>query len=404
MSDKVNFAWPVSSEHSIVLQHFTSKTESIMDKLAGRRIIIFGAGIRGCTLASILEQRGQRDILFCDNNPEKQGNRINEHDIVSLNETLSFGNSRIYLVSPENSNSMCQQLEHIGLVESKDYFSFDVSAYDIYVSEYLRQLSNHILIIGDCAFTHIAFIDKCLDSLGDMLKSHYGSNHCKVLGMHGMGWRAYYHIVKSMLARGEKPVQLVVLLALEALTSKAHLMPRTQHSQLIQKLAAAIGNADSELSEYAQLTEERFNRFQIESFASANSAKNEPSEKLFMKMNYLFSIKDTSEGVIYLIKTVKLMNECNVPIVFYIPPVNYMQGEKYFGDEFNRKYKENFEKLFSFLNRELLEYHVADASHLLDSNEFAATNTIDETSNYSGRRKQVRFLTEHEEIRSALAI
>ena len=392
MSDKINFAWPVTSEHAIIYQHFLSKVESINDTLKDKRITVFGAGIRGCSILYILEQRGYKNIVFCDNNPEKQGNLINSYDIISFDEALRFESNQIFLVSPENSESMSYQLVTAGLQEGTDWVSFSISAYDAYVSEYLRPVTDHILVLGDCAFTHIALSDDITDSMEDMLKEQYGKNRCKVLAMHGIGLQAQYHIIHSLLDKGERPSILVLLTVMEVLTPKAHLMPRAQHPTLINRLAYLAKNTDTSFAEYAGLAEERFNRFQVESFASSDTAKEEASEKLFMKMNYLFKIREQTEGVVYLKKIIQMLNTDGIPIVLYIPPVNYIQGEKFFGPDFKSNYMENFIKLHGFLENEHLLYNIADASFLLNEDEFAASNTIDETSNFTGRSKLLRFL------------
>ena len=45
--EKINFAWPVTSENSLVLDYLFSETRKIQESLKDRRIVIFGAGIRG---------------------------------------------------------------------------------------------------------------------------------------------------------------------------------------------------------------------------------------------------------------------------------------------------------------------------------------------------------------------
>lgn len=402
MREKINFAWPVTSENAVVYKGFQSKVEHMKEILNSRRIIIFGAGIRGCCLLHILEQHGYKNIVFCDNNMEKQGNLINDYDIISLEKALSGEYEKAFLISPENSDAMGKQLTESGLQEGIDWFSFDVSAYDSYLSEYIRPVTNHVLIMGDCAFSHIALTDKRTDSLGDMIKMELGENRCKVLAMHGFGQQAYYHIIRALLDRGEHPLTLLLLLVMEVLTPKAHIMPRTQHPSLIRSLVNVTQHPRVAFSEYAKLTEERFNRFQVESFASFQESSCNANERLYMKMNYLFKIREETEGIVYLKKTIRLLNDNNIPIVLYIPPVNYMQGKRFFGKDFMTKYVQNFKKLYGFLDAENLEYSVADASFLLSENEFAAANTIDETSNYAGRIKLLNFINNLQLFRPSL--
>lgn len=399
MSEKVNFAWPVTSENALVYQHFQSEVDRLADILVVNRIVVFGAGIRGCCLLEILEKKGFVNIVFCDNNPEKQGNLINHYDILSLEAVLDYSNDQVFLIAPENSQSMSEQLNHAGLKEDQDWFSFDISVYDAYIAEYHRTASNPLLVMGDCAFSHISLNDENTDPLGNMIKAQLGSERCKVLAMHGIGHQANYHIINALLDQGERPSSVLLLTVLEVLTSKAHIMPRTQHPTLIQNLANTVKNPRESFIDYAKLTEERFNRFQVESFAlSTNTSKSadDTSEKLFMKMNYLFKLREETEGVVYLKKIIRLFNELDIPITLYIPPVNYEQGARYFSSDFKTQYEANFGKLFQYLDNDDLKYSVIDASYLLNDIDFAAANTIDETSNYIGRKKQLSFLSRFE--------
>jgi hypothetical protein len=224
MSEKINFAWPVTSENAAIYHHLTAGIERLRDTLSAKRIVIFGAGIRGCCLMHILERHGLNNIVFCDNNPEKQGNLINGYDIITLGEALGYEGGQTILVSPEDSGAMSRQLTEAGLKEGKDWFSFEISAYDTYVSEYRRPVAGHMLVLGDCAFTHISLDDEMTVPLGDMIKVRLGENRCKVLAMHGIGQQAYYHIIRSLLDKGERPVLVVLLLVVEVLAPKAHLM------------------------------------------------------------------------------------------------------------------------------------------------------------------------------------
>jgi hypothetical protein len=246
--------------------------------------------------------------------------------------------------------------------------------------------------VGDCAFSHIALKDRNKTPLGDMIKDHLGKENCKVLSMHGMGQRAFYNIIKALLNRGEYPKLSVLETVPEVLTSKAHIMPRTQHSGLFSKLLSVISNPSSELAEYEQLTRERFERFQVETYAHYSETDNGNVAKLYMKMNYMFTLNDKSENVIYLIKNIQLLNGIGIPVILYIPPVNYIQGEIYWGKEFTEKYKKIFDDLWSILKG--LKYSVLDSGFLLEHDSFADFNTIDETANIKGRLKLMDFFIE----------
>ena len=399
LKEKINFAWPVTSENSTILKQFLSETLRIKEILKGKRIVIFGAGIRGCCLLAILQKQGYDSFIFCDNNTEKQGNLIGRYDIVSIETVLDFPGEQVFLISPEDGSRINRQLEEAGLRENEDWFSFSLSAYDSYVAEYIRPIKDYLLVMGDCAFTHISLDDDNTDSLGSMIRDRVGSERCKLLDMHGMGQQAYYHIARSLIDRGERPTMFLLLLMIETMAAKVPIMPRTQHPSLIKAVVAVSGNSRQDFLDYAEIAQERFDRFQTEAFAAYDSSLGQESEKLYMNINYLFNFRENSEGVTYIKKTIEMMNEEGIPVVLYVPPVNFFQGERLFGADFKNRYETNFKKLYSALNADGLKYEVVDASYLLALDDFAAPNTIDETCKYSGRIKLMKFLGEFEPLR-----
>lgn len=398
MGEKMNYAWPVTSENAVVYHCFLKKIECVKELLQGKRIVIFGAGIRGCCLLKILEGFGFQDIVFVDNNTEKQNNRINQYDILPFEEVQGTEN-QVFLVTPEGAYKIYEQLNAAGLKEDRDWISFSVSAYQQYIQEYKRPIQDYLLVMGDCAFTHIALEDENFDSLGTMIRNRVGAQRCKVLDMHGMGQQAYYHIAKSLIERGERPEAFLLLLMIETMAPKVPIMPRTQHPELIRELVNLSENPNSEFAAYADLARERFDRFQVEAFASFDDKTSQKNEKLYMQVNYLFRYRETTEGVVYLKKTIHMMNEACIPVVLYVPPVNCWQGEKLFGPEFKTDYESNFKKLYASLDQEGLRYQVVDASYLLELADFAAPNTIDETCKFSGRKKIMEYLGEVEVLK-----
>ena len=402
MNEKINFSWPVTSENAVVLKFFLSKILDIKEALQDKRIVIFGSGIRGCCLQVILQKQGFSNFVFCDNNPKKQGNCIDSYDILSFDDALAFDMEQVFLLSPEDSGKMSEQLMNAGLKEGVDWFSFSVSAYDSYTKEYIRPISDHLLVMGDCAFTHVALSDKNMDALGTMIKGGAGADRCKVLDMHGMGQQAYYHIARSLIDSSERPSVFLLLLMIETMAPKVPIMPRTQHPTLIKSLVRVAKNPNQAFIDYADLAQERFDRFQVEAFTAFDSTAGQQSEKLYMEINYLYKFRETTEGVEYLKKTIRMMNDENIPVVLYVPPVNCAQGEHLFGVDFKSRYEVNFKKLYDVLDKEELQYEVVDASYILDTSDFAAPNTIDETSNFSGRSKLLNYLGQNSKLKQYL--
>ncbi len=296
----------------------------------------------------------------------------------------------MFLVPIENNEIVINQLEEAGLEENIGFLNLDFDLYDDYLREFLRPAVNHVVIFGDCAFSHVSICDKDKHSLADMIKEKHGEEKCKSLVMHGMGTRSFYHIFRALLRRNEKPRKVLFEVTPMMLAPKAYLMPRTQHPALIGKILSATKEPGADLIEYASLTQERFNKLRSESAVSFQESKNDDIIKLYMKMNYMHTIKEDNERIVYLKKLIEELNTIGIPVSLYIPPVNYKYGEKLLGGDFTVYYKEMFSSLWGFLDG--LNYDALDASFLLDEIDFSLENNHDETANYAGRLKLLNFL------------
>ena len=85
-------------------------------------------------------------------------------------------------------------------------------------------------------------------------------------------------------------------------------------SELIKALVELSENPDPDFVAYSHLTQERFDHFQVEAFASFDDKASQRNEKLYMQVNYLFRYRETTEGVLYLKKTIHMMNEAGIPV------------------------------------------------------------------------------------------
>jgi len=99
MGNEINFAWPVTTVCKYDLRAFENFLQQYGGLLKGKKIVIFGAGIRGTQYSLFLKRFGYRDILFTDNNMEKVGGRINEFPIIPADEVAGMKNEIVILVS-----------------------------------------------------------------------------------------------------------------------------------------------------------------------------------------------------------------------------------------------------------------------------------------------------------------
>lgn len=387
MDEHKNFAWPVTTIGKYDYDALHMCIAEYREKFLNKRIVIFGAGIRGTSFSLMLKNEGYDDIVFTDNNEEKVGNFINEYPIIPYKEVEKLIGQAVVVISVENGYVLMEQLEKSGFVENENYFFIDNHLNEAFVKEFLRKGNFDTLVMGDCGFTDISIKDKDYRSISDLLVEKLGKDYVKILAIHAMGMRAFYNIFKAHINHICVPRKLLVMANFETFTGKQHLLPRSQHTKLIHMISQAVENSEDELREYADVTEERFSNLKMDYFTSSTSfvgvhAK-ERNDRIVIKMNYMYSLNRENECIVYLEKLLDLCKQRKINVVVFIPPANYMYAEKLYGDKFTKSYDDNVNSLKKILKE--YDCSILDMSYSLTDRQFADTHTIDETANFEGR-------------------
>lgn len=390
MLEKRNFAWPITAINKydyLLMERFI---DMYRDFLKSKKIIIFGAGIRGTEISIILKDIYHEDILFVDNNKEKWGGYIDDYPIISPEEMLKINTNRVILISTEEYVAIEDQLESYGLVKGKDYFCLHNNQYEMFVDEFSLKNDYSTLIMGDCMFEMIAFDDKQKDSLAEIISDKMGPSNVKLLTMHGMNMLGFYHIMVEQCKQINKPKIFVVMINFETLTGKQHLLPRSQHTKLIDMINTMIQNDSIEFSEYKDLTKSRVENVNAEFFTTNKYTTNnkgninEKASKLFLKLNYMYNLDLNIEPVRYFVKIIDFCIENNIKLIPFVPPVNYQLGIELFDDKFEECYSRNLEALKLLISEKGFE--LLDLSHIITKAYFSHSSTPDETVNYEGRQ------------------
>lgn len=403
MLEKRNFAWPITAINKydyLLMERFI---DMYRDFLKSKKIIIFGAGIRGTEISIILKDIYHEDILFVDNNKEKWGGYIDGYLIISPEEMLKINTNRVILISTEEYVAIEDQLKSYGLVKGADYFCLHNNQYEMFVDEFALKNDYSTLIMGDCMFEMIAFDDKQKDSLAEIISDKMGSSNVKLLTMHGMNMLGFYHIMVEQCKQINKPKIFVVMINFETLTGKQHLLPRSQHTKLIEMINTMIRNDSSEFSEYKDLTKSRVENVNAEFFTTNKYTTNnkgninEKASKLFLKLNYMYNLDLNIEPVRYFVKIIDFCIENNIKLIPFVPPVNYQLGIELFDNKFEECYSRNLEALKLLISEKGFE--LLDLSHIITKAYFSHSSTPDETVNYEGRQivadKIVNKINEH---------
>ncbi len=402
MSNEVkDFAWPVTA---ISKENYAAIMECVKehDELFSQKtIIIFGAGIRGAEIAVILKCEGYSNLLFTDNNFDKWDGVIDGIPIISVDEALSKREEAVYLISVEEGEPIYRQLEKNGLIFGRDFFFPKPNLYQRFIDEFKRDMHNEILVMGDCMFEVIAFDDKKKDSLSEIMQQKLGCENVKHLTMHGMGLPTFYHMLRAQINNGMIPRILVVMLNFETLTGKQHLLPRSQHTELVNQVVAISDDPTGELKEYEKVVAERVKNVQAEffttnKFSSIKTANNkrgrisDNASKVFFKLNYLYKLNPEMESIQYLKKIMKLAHEKGFKLLPFVPPVNYERGTELFENRFEEDYNHNLNILKGIVDDG--GFSLLDLSHICTKELFAHVTTPDETTNYLGRERIADYI------------
>lgn len=396
MSTGKNFAWPITSINKAsydLVKNFVSENKQDIEN---KNFILFGAGIRGTELATILKDLGVKNFVFVDNNEEKWGGNIDGNEIfppAHLNENIS---QNLVLITTEESSSMQKQIEELGYFKEKNYFTLENNHYQEFVNSFSNFDNKELLVMGDCFFETISFDDTKRVSLAEYVGNESNDIDTSVLAIHGMNLCAFYHVYRLLVCNNKMPDYFCVMLNFEALTGKQHLLPRSQHHTLMKMIEDNLNDKDEIFSSYVELTKERVTQITSDFFTGNTTKSNENGKistqvsKLFFKMYYLYDLKLDIEPLVAFNNILSLAKEKNITVIPFVPPVNYILGQEIFGDFFEERYEKNLQKLKNITTD--YGFSLLDLSHISLPNEFAHTSTPDETMNEIGREKVAKAI------------
>ena len=130
--------WPLKTAQKEILKAFDQFVIENKSFLENKKLLVWGASVRGTLLGMILEKKGLIDFLYIDNDERKWGNHINGHSILNPNEVRNQLQNTFILIPVEYPEEICKQLYSWGLKED----SFAVIKSNIeksYTEEFFRQ-------------------------------------------------------------------------------------------------------------------------------------------------------------------------------------------------------------------------------------------------------------------------
>ena len=400
-SNGLNYAWPITSVNALDYDAFKKWIEEHRVMLVEKEVIIFGAGIRGTSFLKFFENEGVNNIVFTDNNKKKVGGHIDGSPIISIDDAYGRvrSNRSIIVVSTENCNDIVAQIKKQDFLENRDFYTISTNEYNAYVDEFLREYDCKYLFMGDCEYSNISLHDIDRRNLAEMIRDEFGFALTKILAIHGMHLRSQYHIFEQQIRMEQIPKHLFLMVNLDTLTGKQHLLPRSQHSILLNMIWEACGK-NEQFGDYVRIAAEREKNIKAEFLIKGRNSTNEALIKAqhtnYFRLNYMYKMKSDVEGVVYLRKFAMLCEEKGIKFIPFIPPVNYQYAQNLLKDDFMLAYKKNIDILTGLFDG--IGVSVLDLSYILESDMFAEPNTPDETANDRGRHMIVDLFKKEVEI------
>ena len=390
----VNFAWPVTSinnyDYLAFCEWYDNNKIDKFDKL----IIIYGAGVRGSEFYLFCKEKKILNIAYTDSNSEKWGGFIEDKKIFPIDVAIEKVKNKeaIFVISVENYKEISANLKKLGFEENRNLFWIDARMYERYKHEFLRQFNNKYLLMGDCEFTTVSIRDIDKRNLGDMIKDELGEDNIKVLAMHGMGLRSHYNVLKKHVALYDSPEMLVLMINFDTLNGIQHLLPRSQHEELLLEISKIEDEVDPEFEKYLSVVHERSKNLKAEFYTDIRNRNSHTKCRNYIRLNYLYKLDNETEGVIYLNKIFEFATSKKIKVIPFIPPVNFELGREIFNEQFDATYCENVKKIKTITRKHGAD--LLDLSYLLGKGFFAEANTPDETLNELGRKLIVEKLRE----------
>ena len=109
--------WPLKNAQKEILKAFDQFVIENKSFLENKKLLVWGASVRGTLLGMILEKKGLIDFLYIDNDERKWGNHINGHSILNPNEVRNQLQNTFILIPVEYPEEICKQLYSWGLKE-----------------------------------------------------------------------------------------------------------------------------------------------------------------------------------------------------------------------------------------------------------------------------------------------
>ncbi len=392
MTEEKNFEFPILSIDKEEYTAIQNWIEDYREYIFGKKLYIFGAGIRGNMILKLLEEAHVKVAGFCDNSIEKQGAHIKEYKIFSPSEICANLKENYILISPENSEEIERMVEEKGFIRNKNYFVIKNHIYQSYQNEFFREEKIEYILFGDCYFTDLDVDDLQDKSMGELSIEKLGIEKTKLLSLHGMCIPGFYHLMQLQIKLGIIPKAVAFIVNVPFCNGIQTKLPQSQHAALLKQIREGLPIQCEDFEEYIKLAEARSHNINAKSFSTKGKRRGKDDnyvEKLLTKTRYMYDFREDNENIVYLNKMIELCLENQIKPVPFIPAINYDTGLKYYGQEFKNKYSAICDGIKGCTKKYGVE--VLDMSYLLEKTYFTG-DRMTKFPNSKGKEKEISLL------------
>ena len=387
--------WPLKTAEKEIIFAFEKFIQKNKQFLYKKKIFIWGASVRGTLFGILLEKYGIEKFYYIDNDERKWGTNIKGHKVVGpvdIKENLED----MYIVIPiEYAAEVCEQLHSLGLGE-ETFAIVKSNIEEEYTKEFFREYNNDRLILGETFLNEIIINENNSESIKECLWKAYGRETTKILAMNCMGMQGFYHMLRLQILQGNIPRETWVFVNFETLTEYHHMLPRTQHPDLLKMIAETDQIRDRKFEQYIQQAVKRARNYKIEmqysphrTFSDKN-VDNKVVQKEYMRTQLLRPLSLEIEEMLYLKRILELCSHYGIVGYAINTPINYQLARKLYQDEFCETYEKN-----RLILKKMVESYKGifwDMGELLDEEDFCSVVTINDAVYQSGRNKVMAYL------------
>lgn len=392
MIEERNYEFPImaiNKEEYNAIQNWIANHKV---KVSGKKLYIFGAGIRGNMILKLLEEAHIDVAGFCDNSSEKQGAYIKNYKIFAPAEICGNPKENYILVSAENSSEIVEMLKNRGYIEEKSYFVIKNNIYLTYQKEFFREEKIDYVLFGDCYFTDLDIDDLSDMSMGELASEKLGVTRTKILSLHGMCIPSFYYLMLMQIKLGIVPKAVAFIVNIPFCNGIQTKLPQSQHAGLLKQIQQTMPVKCHEFEQYVKLAESRSHNINAKSFSTRGDHKTKNDnyvEKLLTKSRYMYKFDEYNENIDYLKRMIELLQENQVKPVPFIPALNYYTGVDYYGQEFTDRYCAICNSIKECVKKYKVE--MLDMSFWLEKSYFSG-DRMTKFPNRAGKEKEISLL------------